>query len=104
MTIDGQPATIRIRRIEVAGTEDSVGHGAFLLSVYSLGLGVPFLIAALFASSFLRWMKRIRRHMGTIEKVMGGLLVATGLLFIFGQISAFSYWLLEMFPGFATIG
>jgi cytochrome c-type biogenesis protein len=90
--------------LSVAGTEETVGKGAFLLTVYSLGMGIPFIIAAFFAGPFMALMRRLRKHMGKIEKAMGVLLVATGLLFIFGQITVFSYWLLETFPFFQRIG
>ncbi len=88
----------------LAGAEDSAGQGAFLLMVYSLGLGVPFLLAAAFAPAFLGWASGFRRHLPTVEKAMGSLLVLTGVLFITGQMSAMSYWLLETFPALATIG
>jgi cytochrome c-type biogenesis protein len=42
--------------------------------------------------------------MGTVEKAMGGLLVVTGILFMTGQMSVISFWLLETFPVFQTIG
>jgi cytochrome c-type biogenesis protein len=82
----------------VAGTEDTVTRGAILLTTYSLGLGIPFLLAALFARPFMGFMARFRSHMGKVEKVMGVLLVGTGVLFITGQMSAMAFWLLETFP------
>jgi len=88
----------------VAGSEGSAGRGAILLAAYSLGIGIPFIIAAIFASRFLGWASRFRRHMKKVEMVMGGLLVVTGILFITGQMSAIAYWLLETFPAFSTIG
>lgn len=88
----------------VAGTEDTVGSGAVLLAVYSLGIGLPFLAASLFAGPFMRMMKRFRHHMGKVEKTMGALLVVTGVLFLTGQMASFSYWLLETFPAFANVG
>lgn len=88
----------------VAGSEDSVARGAGLLAVYGLGIGVPFFLAALFAGSFLSFMAKFRRHIGRVEKAMGGLLVVTGVLFFTGSISTFSYWLLEAFPQFGTVG
>jgi len=90
--------------LALAGSEQTVASGAFLLFVYSLGLGVPFLLAAAFAPSFLGWSGRFRRNLPKVERVMGGFLVLTGVLFITGQITAMSYWLLETFPGLATIG
>lgn len=88
----------------VAGSQDTALRGAALLATYSVGIGVPFLIAAAFATRFLDFAARMRPHMATVEKVMGGLLVFTGILFATGQMSTISYWLLETFPGFATIG
>ena len=88
----------------VAGTEQTVGQGAILLAVYSLGLGLPFLIAGFFAGPFMRFMRRFRGHLGTVERVMGGLLVVTGVLFMTGQITTFSFWIISMFPALGQIG
>lgn len=88
----------------VAGSEGTAGRGAMLLAIYSLGIGIPFILAALFASRFLAWAARFRRHMHKVEMAMGGLLVVTGILFITGQMATMSYWLLETFPIFQTIG
>jgi cytochrome c-type biogenesis protein len=90
--------------LALAGSQDTVTNGAFLLFVYSLGLGVPFLLAAGFAPVFLGWSSGFRRHLPAVEKAMGGFLVVTGVLFITGQITAMSYWLLETFPALGTIG
>jgi len=90
--------------LAVAGSEATVTQGAGLLAAYSLGLGIPFLIAGFFAGPFMHFMRRFRGHLGTVEKVMGGLLVVTGVLFITGNISAASYWLLETFPALGSIG
>jgi cytochrome c-type biogenesis protein len=88
----------------VAGTEQTVGRGAVLLAVYSLGLGLPFLIAGFFAGPFIHFMRRFRGHLGTVERVMGGLLVVTGVLFMTGQITTFSFWIISMFPALGQIG
>ena len=88
----------------VAGTGDSVGYGASLLGAYALGLGIPFLLAALAVQRFIAFSKRFRRHLGTIEKAMGLLLVITGVLFITGSMQDIAYWLFETFPVFQRIG
>jgi cytochrome c-type biogenesis protein len=88
----------------LAASNDTAWHGAGLLLVYSLGIGLPFLAAALFAKPFLQMMGRAKRHMHTIEKTMGGLLVVTGVLFMTGQMSNMAYWMLELFPALGTIG
>ena len=90
--------------LAVAAAEDSVGQGAFLLAIYSLGLGVPFLLAALGVGTFLGFLKRFARHLGTVEKAMGVLLVLAGLAFLTGLHQSFAYWLLETFPVFSRIG
>ncbi len=88
----------------VAGAEESALRGSSLLFAYSLGIGLPFLAAALFAGPFMGFMARFKSHMGTVEKVMGGLLVFTGILFMTGQMSNMAYWLLEAFPALGRVG
>ncbi len=88
----------------IASARDTVGEGAFMLGVYSLGLGVPFLLAALFAGSFMRFLSRFRKYLGSVEKLMGGLLVLTGILFLTGGMQSFAYFLLETFPVLQTFG
>lgn len=88
----------------VAAREQSALYGASLLAVYALGLGVPFLLAALAVQRFTRFMTRARRYTVHVERVMGALLVLTGILFITGSMSDLSYWLLETFPALGRIG
>ena len=90
--------------LAVAASETTVASGAGLLAVYAAGLGVPFLIAALAMKPFVGFLKRFRTHLGTVEKVMGGLLVLTGIAFLAGWTTTASFWLLEAFPGLATLG
>ena len=88
----------------IAGASDSAGEGARLLLIYSLGIGVPFLIAAGFASAFMRWSARFRAKLGMIEKAMGAFLVVAGLLIFTGQMPAIAFWLIETFPALGRIG
>ncbi|MFL1875462.1 cytochrome c biogenesis CcdA family protein, partial [Hansschlegelia beijingensis] len=90
--------------LAVAASEATVAKGAGLLAVYAAGLGLPFLIAALAMKPFVAFLKRFRSHLGTVEKVMGGLLVLTGIAFLTGWTTTASFWLLETFPGLATLG
>lgn len=90
--------------LSIAGSSESVSRGMALLALYSLGLGIPFLLAALSLDTFLRFFRRFRRHMPLVEKLMGVLLVLTGIMFLTGSMQALSYWLLEQFPGLATLG
>jgi cytochrome c-type biogenesis protein len=90
--------------LTLAGGRETVGEGALLLAAYSLGLGIPFLFAAFFSGAFMRFLSRFRVHLGRVEKVIGGLLVIAGVLFISGGVQTASYWLLETFPGLASLG
>ena len=90
--------------LSVAGSTESVGRGMALLAFYSLGLGIPFMLAGFSIDSFLGFSRKFRRHMVVLERVMGGLLVVTGIMFLTGWMQNISYWLLEQFPGLATIG
>lgn len=90
--------------LTLAGGRETVGEGAALLAAYSLGLGIPFLIAALFSGAFMRFLGKFRVHLGRVEKVIGALLVIAGVLFLTGGIQTAAYWLLETFPGLAKLG
>ena len=90
--------------LAVAASEESSAKGAVLLAVYSAGLGIPFLLAALGVDRFLGFLRRFAKHLGVVEKVMGVLLVLAGIGFLTGLHQRFAYWLLETFPGFATLG
>jgi cytochrome c-type biogenesis protein len=88
----------------LAGNEQTAFQGALLLFVYAMGIGLPFILAALFAGPFMRLMVRFRRYVGVVEKAMGGALVVTGILFLTGSIPVLAGMLLEWFPALARIG
>ncbi|MGB7245594.1 MAG: cytochrome c biogenesis protein CcdA, partial [Methylovirgula sp.] len=90
--------------LAIAASEETAWRGAGLLAVYSLGLGVPFLIAAVALEVFIGFLKRFRAHFGTVERIVGVLLIATGIGFLTGAMQNFSFWLLQIFPGLANIG
>jgi len=81
-----------------------VTKGAGLLAVYSAGLGIPFLIAAFMVEQFSSVFARMKKHLATIERIMGVLLVLTGVAFLTGGISWVSIWLLETFPALQNFG
>jgi cytochrome c-type biogenesis protein len=90
--------------LAVAAGKDTVAKGAGLLAVYSAGLGIPFLIAAFAIEPFAAFLARFKRHLGTVEKAMGVLLVITGVAFLTGWVSQASFLLLEWFPALGKIG
>ncbi|MCK5349044.1 MAG: sulfite exporter TauE/SafE family protein, partial [Desulfobacula sp.] len=69
----------------VAGNQDTILEGIFLLSVYSAGLAVPFLIMSFFINSILTIMKRATKFIGIFNKISGILLIVIGLLLIFDK-------------------
>jgi cytochrome c-type biogenesis protein len=90
--------------LSVAAAEATVAKGAGLLAVYSAGLGIPFLIAAFMVEQFSGLLARMKRHLVTVERAMGVLMVITGIGFLTGSVSAVSIWLLETFPALQSFG
>ncbi|MBO9428037.1 cytochrome c biogenesis protein CcdA [Sulfitobacter sp. R18_1] len=90
--------------LSLAATEASVMRGTLLLGVYAAGLGIPFLLAAIFITRAMSIMTRLKRHMKTIERVSGALLIAVGIALVTGAFSTLSFWLLETFPALAMVG
>jgi cytochrome c-type biogenesis protein len=90
--------------LAVAASKETVAKGAGLLAVYSAGLGIPFLIAAFAIEPFAAFLARFKHHLGTVEKVMGVLLVITGVAFLTGWVTQASFLLLEWFPALGNIG
>jgi cytochrome c-type biogenesis protein len=90
--------------LAVAASEHTVAKGAGLLAVYSLGLGVPFVIAAFALEPYAVLLARVKRHLHRVEQAMGALLVLTGIAILTGALSSVSFWLLETFPALSKIG
>ena len=88
--------------LAVAASEATLSTGVTLLAAYSLGLGIPFVLAAIAIRPFLGFMQRFRRHLGTVEKVMGAILILTGIAMLnivpWLSLTGFGQWLLETFP------
>jgi cytochrome c-type biogenesis protein len=82
----------------------TVAQGILLLSVYSLGLGIPFLAAALSMDRLLGRLKALGRAGRFLQIGAGGAVIAMGVAMLTGELTAFSYWLLETFPALARIG
>ncbi|NIO42894.1 MAG: cytochrome c biogenesis protein CcdA [Burkholderiales bacterium] len=82
----------------------TMSQGIAMLGVYAMGLGLPFLLAALFAGSFLGRLKHIRRIGQPLHIAAGVILIITGIAMISGYLSVFGFWLLNTFPVFSAIG
>jgi cytochrome c-type biogenesis protein len=90
--------------LAVAASEQTVAKGASLLAVYSLGLGIPFIVAAFAVEPFAAFLARFKNYLHRVEQAMGVLLVLTGVAFLTGSLNQMSVWLLEAFPALGKIG
>jgi cytochrome c-type biogenesis protein len=86
-----------------ASTAD-IGAGTALLAVYSLGLGLPFLAAALFTDVLLARLRSLSRAGRNLQRAAGAALAVVGVLILTGRLEAMAYWLLETFPALARVG
>ena len=82
----------------------TVPQGLILLGFYSLGLGMPFLAAALFTDSLMLRLRGLRRLGCTLQLGAGAIVAAMGIAILTGELTRFSYWLLDAFPILARIG
>ncbi len=82
----------------------SSGAGVALLAIYSVGLGIPFILAALFTDWFLHHLRKVRRAGPWLHRIAGILLIAMGIAMITGYLSVFAFWLLEVMPWLGSIG
>ncbi|OAP35200.1 cytochrome C biogenesis protein [Sinorhizobium glycinis] len=90
--------------LTVSALSSTASAGIVLLAIYSLGLGVPFLLAAAFADHLMQRLKSMRRLGRALQVGAGGVMVAMGVAMISGTMTAFSFWLLENVPMLARIG
>lgn len=90
--------------LTVSAVQVTVSGGIALLSFYAAGLGVPFLLSALFTRELVWRLRDLRRFGAAFQIVAGFLLVVMGIAMLTGQLSAFAFWLLRTFPTLGTIG
>lgn len=82
----------------------SSSSGVALLAVYSLGLGVPFVLAAVFLGTFMARVGRLRQAGRVLRWIAGGIMIAMGVAMMTGHLTEFAFWFLEMFPALGQIG
>ena len=90
--------------LTASAMQATMGEGVALLAVYSAGLGVPFVLVAAFIQQAGTRLRSIRGLGGGLHKIAGAVMVLMGLAMMTGQLTVFSYWLLETFPALGTIG
>lgn len=90
--------------LTVSAVQSSLQESLGLLTAYALGLGIPFLLAAVFMRTLLDRIKGLRRAARPLQAVAGVVMVLFGGAMVTGKLTTFSYWLLEMFPALGRIG
>ncbi len=90
--------------LALSATETSVSTGVLLLSFYSLGLAIPFILSGYYMSKFLSTRKSFSKHYGRVTKTGGVILLLTGVLIATNQIQVISYYILTIFPFLTTLG
>ena len=84
----------------LAATSADVSRGMLLLAVYSAGLALPFLVAAVAVDSFLGWFQRFRQFLPWVMRISGVMLVFVGILLLTGEFTRLAGWLQGLTPDF----
>ena len=90
--------------LALAAIEENISKGILLLSFYSLGLAIPFIISGILIDKFLFFSKSFRKYISTITKVGGAILLLTGIAILTGQLQILGFFILEYFPSLGNIG
>ena len=90
--------------LTLAAIEANISKSIFLLSSYSLGLAIPFIISGILIDKFLFFSKNFRKYISTITKIGGTILLLTGIAILTGQLQVLGFFILEYFPALGNIG
>ena len=90
--------------LALAAIEENIGKGILLLSFYSLGLAIPFIISGVLIDKFLFFSRSFRKYISTVTKVGGAILLLTGIAILTGQLQVLGFFILEYFPSLGNIG
>lgn len=90
--------------LTIASQQETVGEGIMLLTAYSAGLGVPFVLTGLSVTVFFSFFNKLKKHLHTVEVVGGILLVIVGILIMTNMLSVLSGYLSEWFPFLQDLG
>ena len=90
--------------LALAAIEENISKSILLLSFYSLGLAIPFIISGILIDKFLFFSKSFKKYISTITKIGGAILLLTGIAILTGQLQVFGFFILEYFPSLGNIG
>jgi cytochrome c-type biogenesis protein len=90
--------------LALASLETTLTKGIILLTIYSAGLAIPFILSGLYITKFLVFSQKTRLHIVKIQKISGYILLITGVLIITGKIQTLGFYLLDWFPFLGNLG
>ena len=90
--------------LTLAAIEENFITSIKLLSFYSLGLAIPFIVSGVLVEKFMSFSKNFRKHISMVTKIGGIILLITGLAILSGQLQIFGFFILEYFPSLANFG
>jgi cytochrome c-type biogenesis protein len=90
--------------LALAAIEENTSKGILLLSFYSLGLALPFIVSGILIDKFLFFSKNFRKYISTITRAGGIILLLTGIAILTGQLQILGFFILKYFPSLGNIG
>ncbi len=90
--------------LALASLENTLIQGIFLLITYSIGLGIPFVLAGYYMGNFLIFSKKARKFISKIQKISGLILIVTGILILTSKLQSIGFYLLEALPFLGKLG
>ena len=90
--------------LALASTEENISRGILLLSFYSLGLAIPFILSGFLIQKLLLFSKNFKKNINKVSKIGGTILLITGILIITNQLQIVGYYILNIFPFFQNFG
>ena len=90
--------------LTLAAIEETLGKAVILLSIYSIGLAIPFIISGVLIQKFLAFSKNFRKNVNLVSKIGGIILLVTGILILTNQLQSLGFYLLNIFPFLQNIG
>ena len=90
--------------LTLAAIEENIARAMLLLSFYSLGLAIPFIISGILIHKFVSFSKSFRKYVPLVTKVGGIILLLTGIAILTGQLQILGFFILEYFPNLGNMG
>ena len=90
--------------LALASTEETIFEAVVLLSFYSLGLAIPFILSGYLMQKFLMFSKNFRKNINLVSKIGGVILLITGILILTNQLQVLGYYILNFLPFLQNFG